>query len=90
MFRPGADRRVEEGGRLLGQAAEADEVVQPRGAYDELADVDRGEAARDALEHDVQPVTLGQHRVDERLGQVDPAAAGLQHPLDELLDLRGS
>ena len=39
------------------------------------------------FEHDVQPVTLRQHRVDERLGQVDASAAGLEHPLDQLLHL---
>ena len=37
----------------------------------------------------MQPVALGQHRVDERLADVDPAAAGLEHPLDQLLHLRG-
>ena len=35
----------------------------------------------------MQPVPGREHRVDERLGQVDPAAAGLEHPLDELVDL---
>ena len=44
--------------------------------------------AADALEHDVQPVALGQHRVDERLADVDAPAAGLEHPLDQLLHLR--
>jgi len=31
------------------------------------------------------PVTLRKHRVHERLRQVDPPAARLQHPLDQLL-----
>jgi hypothetical protein len=31
------------------------------------ADVDRGEPAGDPLEHDVQPVALGEHGVDHRL-----------------------
>ena len=72
-----------------GERAEVDEVVQPAGAERELADVDRGEAAGDALEDDVQPVALGQHRVDERLADVDAPAAGLEHPLHQLLHLRG-
>jgi len=59
--------------------------VQPRGLEQELADVDRGEAPADALEYDVQPVALGQHRVDERPADVDPAAARLEHALGELL-----
>ena len=37
----------------------------------------------------MQPVSLGQHRVHERLADVDAPAAGLQHPLHELLHLRG-
>ena len=64
----GAHGRLEERGRRRGEAAEVDEVVQPGGADHELADVDRREAAADPLEHDVQPVALGQHRVDERRG----------------------
>ena len=43
---------------------------------------------REILEHHVQPVAVGQHRVDERLGQVDPAPARLEHPLHQLVDLR--
>ena len=42
----------------------------------ELADVDRREAAADPLEDDVQPVALGQHRVDER------RARSSRRPLD--------
>lgn len=63
--------------------------MQPGRTQHELADVDRGEAAGDALEDDVQPVAVGQHGVHERLADVDPAAAGLQHPLDQLLHLGG-
>ncbi len=59
------------------------------GAQEELADVDRGEPAGDALEHDVEAVALGQHRVHERRADVEPSPAGLEHPLDELADLRG-
>lgn len=59
------------------------------GAEEELADVDRGEAAGDALQHDVQAVALGQHRVDERRADVEAAAARLEHPLDQLGHLRG-
>src|SRR6478735_1366741 len=42
------------GGRR--QPAELDQVVEPRRAEHELADVHRREAAADALEDDVQPV----------------------------------
>ena len=57
------------------------------GADHELADVDGREATADALEHDVEPVPLRKHRVDERATQVDPAPGGLEHPLDQLGDL---
>lgn len=84
----GLDRALEERCRLGGEAAQLDQVAQPRGAQDELADVDRREAAADPLEHHVQAVALGQHRVDERAGQVDATTRGLEHPLDQLGDLR--
>jgi hypothetical protein len=64
--------------------------VQPCGAYDELADVDRGEATRDAFENHVRAVPVEEHRVDERLRQVDPTTAGLEHALHELLHLGGA
>jgi len=35
----------------------------------------------------VQPMALGQHRIDERLAEVDPSAARLEHPLDQFLHL---
>ena len=85
---PGPDRGLEEGGGPGREAAELHQVVQPGGAQHELADVDRGEAAADALEHHVQPMALRQHRVDEGLADVDPPAARLEHPLDQLLHLR--
>ena len=37
----------------------------------------------------MQPVPLGEHRVDEGLADVDAPPAGLEHPLDQLVDLRG-
>jgi hypothetical protein len=61
--------------------------MEPRRFQHEFADVDRRELAADSFEHDVQPMTGRQHRVDERLGQVDAASARLEHPLDELLHL---
>jgi hypothetical protein len=84
-----ADAGVEEPRGCRRERAEVDEVVQPAGAQRELPDVDGGEAAGDALEDDVQPVPLGEHRIDERLADVDAPAAGLEHPLDQLLHLRG-
>lgn len=86
---PGPHRRLEEAGSLGRQAAQRDEVGQPVGAQQELADVDCGEAAGDAFEDDVETVALGEHRVDERCRDVEPAPARLEHPLDELVDLRG-
>ena len=47
------------------------------GAEEELADVDRRESAGDALEHHVQPMALGQHRVDERASLMS-----MRRPLD--------
>lgn len=35
----------------------------------------------------MEPVAVREHRVDERLTHVDPAAARLEHALDELADL---
>jgi hypothetical protein len=58
--------RVEELRCLSGQRAELDQVAKPRRLDDELADVDSVEASRDAVEHDMQPMARGQHRVDER------------------------
>ena len=84
----GPHGRVQELRSAFGEAAEADQVVQLRGAYDEFADVHRAEPPGDPVEHHVQAMAVGKHRVDERLGQVDAASAGLEHPLDELLDLR--
>jgi hypothetical protein len=84
---PGADARLEERRRLRGQAAHLDEVVEPRSTQGVLADVDGAEAPGDALEHDVQPVAVGEHGVDEGLTPVDAAAAALEHPFDQLADL---
>ena len=41
----------------------------------------------DVRDHHVQPTAVGQHRVDERGGQVDPAARRLEHLLDQVTDL---
>ena len=59
------------------QRAELDQLVQPGGGEDELADVDRRPAPADALEDDVEPVALRQHRVDEGAADVDPPAEDL-------------
>ena len=58
------------------QAAELDQVVRAGAALStNLRMLTAEKPAADALEHDVQPVALGQHRVDERLADVDPPAA---------------
>ena len=84
---PGPHRRLEERRRARAEAAQLDQALQAVCADRELPDVHRGESAADPLQHDVQPVPLGQHRVDERLAQVDPPARALEHPLDQLLHL---
>jgi hypothetical protein len=78
---------LQEGGGGRGQAAELDQVSQARGAQGELADVDRREAPRDAVEDHVEPVTAGHGRVDERRRAIEPAPGGLEHPLHQLVDL---
>ena len=85
---PDGHRRLEEPRGLLGEAVQPHQIGQPGRADDELPDVHRRETAGYPLEHDMEPVTVGQHGVDERLGDVDPTTAGLEHPLDQLLDLR--
>ena len=43
-------------------------------------------AAGDVGDDDVQAAAVRHRGVDERLAQVDPAAGGVQHPLDEVAD----
>src|SRR6185312_14861680 len=74
---------------LPGQGPQGDEVVEVGRPDDELADVDDPVLAGDVRDDDVQPRAVGQHRVDERRGQVDPAAAGLEHALDQVAHLVG-
>ncbi len=66
-----------------------DQVVERVRPRNELADVDSGEATRDAVEHDVQAVPARQHRVDERLTDVEATARGREHALDQLTHLLG-
>src|SRR4051794_32947237 len=42
----------------------------------------------DIRDHHVQPRPVREHRVDERRREVHPPTGRLQHPLDELADLR--
>src|SRR5690606_14886303 len=84
---PCAHRRRQEGGRARRHAAELDQLVEPGRLEPELADVDRGEASTDALEHDVEAVPSGQQRIDEGPAEVDTTSARLQHALHELVDL---
>ena len=89
MLRPARHGGLEEPGRLRGQGAEPDQVVEVRGPHDELADVDRPVLPGDVRDDHVQPRPVRQHRVDERAREVDPAAGGLEHPLDEVADVVG-
>ena len=84
---PGGDGRFEEGGGGLRQGAEGDEFVEAHRGQHEPSDVDGPMAAGDVGDDDVQPRAVGQGGVDEGLGEVEAAAAGHQHPLDEIADL---
>ena len=84
---PGGDGGFEEGGGGLREGAEGDEFAEAYRGQHEPADVDGPVAAGDVGDDDVQPGAVGQGGVDERLGQVEPAAAGHEHPLDEIADL---
>jgi hypothetical protein len=80
-------RGMQEARRLRGQRTQLDELVETGGTHHELADIDGGEAAGDPVEHHVHAMTRGKRGVDERQAQVDPATAGLEQPLDQLVDL---
>lgn len=58
--------------------------------HDELADVDRREAVRDAVEHDVQSVAGRQHGVHERGRDIEPASGRREHALDQVAHLVGA
>jgi hypothetical protein len=57
------------------------------GAEHESSKVDGPVAAGDVGDDDVQPGAVGEGGVHERAGQVDAAAAGPQHDLDQVADL---
>src|SRR5688500_12176469 len=73
-----------------GATASPEGVIWRLYSSESIRGFDGREAAADAFKYDVEAVTLGQHRVHERPRDVDPAAARLQHPLDELLHLPGA
>ena len=81
------DRRIEEGGRLCGEGAERDQVIQRVGFHDELADVDAPVLTGDVRNHDVQTGSVGEHRIYERRTEVNPTTGRLQHPLHQVADL---
>lgn len=80
------DGGVEEAGGRRGEAALGDETCEVARALDEFADVDRRRGARDVGEDDVEAGSVGEHRVDEGLGEIDAPARGAQHPLDEVVE----
>jgi hypothetical protein len=55
----------------------------------ELADVDRHVFAGDLRDDDVQSRAVRQHRVHERVAEIQAAAGGAQHALDQLGDVIG-
>ena len=85
---PGADRGLEERGGLVGSAMPSSTSSWRRAAReDELADVDRGPVPRrdpgDARRAGGDP--SGSMASTKGSTEVDPAAAALEHPLDQLL-----
>jgi len=84
----GHDAGLKEPGALTGQRAESNKLVEGGDGQHELADVDRPGSASHVGNHDVQPGPVREHRIDERLAQVHPAPRGLEHPLDQVGDLR--
>ena len=88
MLRPARTLASRKAAARAAQAAQLDEVGEPGRLQHELADVDGLAPAADALEHDVQAMSLRQHGVDERAAQIHSAATRLEHPLDQLVHLR--
>jgi hypothetical protein len=84
---PGDHRRLEEPGALAAHRAQADQLGERVGAEHEPPDVDRPVAPGDVGDDDVEPGTVAQGGVDERAGEVDPAAAGPEHELDQVVDV---
>lgn len=66
------------------QGAELNQVAQMARSDDELADVQRPVLASDIRDDDVQPTAVCEQRVNERRGEVEPAARRLEHALDEV------
>ncbi len=72
---------------MRGECAQGDQIVDPGRDDGELTDVHRVGAPGDVRDDDVQARTVGQHRVHEGAGQVDPATGVLEHPLDQVTHL---
>ena len=66
MFSPAVTARLQEAGRVRGDRAQGDQVLQAVGGDHELADVQAEVFAGDVRDHRVQPAAVGQQRVDER------------------------
>ena len=87
MLRPARHCGFEEVSRGPGHRLQRHQLVQRRRSEDELADVHRPMNSGDVRDHHVQTAAVGQHRVDERGREIDPAAGRLQHLLDQVTDL---
>lgn len=85
----GPHRGVEERRGLAGERTEPHHVRERVGPHHVLADVDREVRARDVGDHDVEPLPARQPCVDERAGQVEPPAGGLEHPFHQVAHLLG-
>jgi hypothetical protein len=84
---PGDHRRLEEPDALAAHRAQADQLGERVGAEHEPPDVDRPVAPGDVGDDDVEPGTVAQGGVDEWAGEVDPAATGPEHELDQVVDV---
>ena len=82
QVRANLDAGPQERGRLDGQAAEPDQVVEPEGARRELADGEHRSVDRDRREHDGEPGAVWQANFQDRIAGVEPAAGGRDQRFD--------
>ena len=83
MFSLPSTHSREELGRLLGDRAEPDQVLERERVAGELADRERGPAERERRDDRVDAAAVGQARVDHRRGLVDAPADLRDDPVDD-------
>jgi hypothetical protein len=85
----GGDRAPQRVAQRLRPGAELDEVVRGEAAAPEAADGEDRSVERERRDDHVHARAVGQPRVAQRLGLVDPAAQGREDPLDRVAQSRG-